>query len=85
MVSTPLNISNFFRISCGIKWGFTGFVVSDWGGMNDRVESLRAGTDLEMPGSGEYNSQENHRSRPEMALYRRQDWTSRSCNCLPSY
>ena len=37
------------------KWGFTGFVVSDWGGVNDRVESLRAGTDLEMPGSGEYN------------------------------
>ena len=37
------------------KWGFTGFVVSDWGGVNDRVESLRAGTDLEMPGSGEHN------------------------------
>ncbi len=37
------------------KWGFTGFVVSDWGGVNDRVESLRAGTDLEMPGTGDYN------------------------------
>ena len=35
------------------RWGFTGFVVSDWGGVNDRVESLRAGTDLEMPGTGE--------------------------------
>ena len=38
------------------RWGFTGFVVSDWGGVNDRVESLRAGTDLEMPGTGEYNA-----------------------------
>jgi beta-glucosidase len=37
------------------KWAFTGFVVSDWGGINDRVEGLRAGTDLEMPGSGDYN------------------------------
>jgi beta-glucosidase len=38
------------------RWGFTGFVVSDWGGVNDRVESLRAGTDLEMPGTGECNA-----------------------------
>jgi beta-glucosidase len=37
------------------KWGFAGLVVSDWGGVNDRVEGLRAGTDLEMPGSGDYN------------------------------
>lgn len=25
------------------EWGFTGMVVSDWGGSNDRVESVRAG------------------------------------------
>ena len=37
------------------EWGFAGLVVSDWGGVNDRVEGLRAGTDLEMPGSGDYN------------------------------
>ena len=32
-------------------WGFPGAVVSDWGAVSDRVESLRAGMDLEMPGS----------------------------------
>ncbi|MEL5991612.1 glycoside hydrolase family 3 C-terminal domain-containing protein [Microbacterium phosphatis] len=32
-------------------WGFTGAVVSDWGAVSDRVESVRAGMDLEMPGS----------------------------------
>jgi beta-glucosidase len=38
------------------RWGFAGFVVSDWGGVNDRVAGLSAGTDLEMPGSGDYNA-----------------------------
>lgn len=33
-------------------WGFEGYVVSDWGAVHDRIESLRAGLDLEMPGSG---------------------------------
>lgn len=36
-------------------WGFDGVVVSDWGACNDRVEGLRAGLDLEMPGSGGVN------------------------------
>ena len=33
------------------EWGFDGVVVSDWGGVNDRVEGLKAGLDLQMPGS----------------------------------
>jgi beta-glucosidase len=37
------------------EWGFDGMVVSDWGGINDRVKGVAAGNDLEMPGSGEYN------------------------------
>ena len=32
-------------------WGFTGAVVSDWGAVSNRVDSVRAGMDLEMPGS----------------------------------
>ena len=33
------------------EWGFDGMVVSDWGGNNDRVESVRQGGTLEMPSS----------------------------------
>jgi beta-glucosidase-like glycosyl hydrolase len=35
------------------EWGFAGLVVSDWGAIKDRVEALRAGLDLEMPGTGD--------------------------------
>lgn len=34
------------------EWGFEGAVVSDWGGNNDRVASVKAGGTLEMPSSG---------------------------------
>ena len=37
------------------EWGFEGMVVSDWGGINDRVEGVKAGNDLEMPGNGGMN------------------------------
>ncbi len=32
------------------EWGFEGLVVSDWGAVNNRVEGIKAGMDLEMPG-----------------------------------
>ena len=35
------------------EWGYRGTVVSDWGGCNDFVESVRAGANLEMPGTGD--------------------------------
>ena len=37
------------------EWGFDGYIVSDWGAVNDRVSSLAAGLDLEMP-PGDYEN-----------------------------
>ncbi len=34
------------------EWSFEGFVVSDWGAVNDRVLGLSAGLDLQMPYDG---------------------------------
>ena len=40
------------------EWGFDGFVVSDWGAVNNRVPDLEAGLDLEMPASGGINDKQ---------------------------
>jgi len=37
------------------EWGFDGYVMSDWGAVNDRVRGIEAGLDLEMPGSNGVN------------------------------
>lgn len=40
------------------EWGFDGLVVSDWGAVSDRVASVAAGLDLQMPGgSGDPDAQ----------------------------
>lgn len=33
-------------------WGFDGIVITDWGGSNDHVKGVQAGSDLEMPNPG---------------------------------
>lgn len=33
------------------EWGHKGLVVTDWGAMNERVDALKAGVELEMPGT----------------------------------
>ena len=38
-------------------WGFEGLVMSDWGAVNNRVEGLKCGLDLEMPGDVSHNRQ----------------------------
>jgi beta-glucosidase len=37
------------------EWDFDGFVMSDWGAVNDRVHGLLSGMDLEMPSSNGVN------------------------------
>lgn len=34
------------------EWGFDGIVVTDWGGSNDHVKGVEAGSDIEMPNPG---------------------------------
>ena len=38
------------------KWGLKGFVVSDWGAVNERAAGVAAGLHLEMPSSGGANN-----------------------------
>lgn len=38
------------------EWGFKGLFITDWGSSVDRIDGLKAGTDLEMPSSGDYNT-----------------------------
>lgn len=37
------------------EWGFDGFVMSDWGAVNEKIEAVKAGLELEMPGPCEDN------------------------------
>ncbi|MEM7024120.1 MAG: glycoside hydrolase family 3 N-terminal domain-containing protein, partial [Pseudomonadota bacterium] len=37
------------------EWHYKGLVLSDWGAVNQRVQGLAAGLDLEMPGAGGEN------------------------------
>ncbi len=38
------------------EWGFEGVVMSDWGAVNNRIEGLKNGNDLEMPSSNGYGT-----------------------------
>ena len=40
------------------EWGYEGAIMTDWGAMNDRVQAIRAGLDLEMPGPCDENEKQ---------------------------
>lgn len=40
------------------EWGFDGVMVTDWGAMNNRVASIKAGIDIEMPSSNGFFDQQ---------------------------
>lgn len=39
------------------EWNYNGLLISDWGAINDKKQSILASHDLEMPSSREYNNQ----------------------------
>ena len=40
------------------EWGFDGFVMSDWGAVNEKIKEVKAGLELEMPGPCEDSVQQ---------------------------
>lgn len=40
------------------EWGFDGYVMTDWGAMNQRLDALKAGCNLEMPGGNGLTDQQ---------------------------
>lgn len=49
----PLTLTQLLRE----EWGFEGFVMTDWGAVNDHVAGVAAGCELEMPASGKFTDQ----------------------------
>ena len=39
------------------EWGYHGLVITDWTAMNERIDALTAGVDLEMPGPASANAE----------------------------
>lgn len=52
--------ANYYLLNDILKkcWGYTGMVMSDWGGVHETVGAINAGNDVEMPGPG-YLKKEN--------------------------
>lgn len=62
------------------EWGYEGAVISDWGAVNERVDGLLAGLDLEMPfnlGEGDAKIVQAVRN----GSFLKSNWTERSKYC----
>ena len=60
------------------EWGFDGVVMTDWGAVYDRVKGVKAGLDLEMPGSGGVNDRKIFDAVREGSLKRQSSMRWRS-------
>ncbi|GLB47444.1 glycosyl hydrolase [Philodulcilactobacillus myokoensis] len=56
-INGKLNSQNYHLLTEILRdeWGYKGVVMSDWGAVADKIASLNAGLDLEMPGKGQYS------------------------------
>ncbi len=50
------------------EWGSKAMVVTDWGGLSDRIEAFKAGCDLSMPGGSDYMEKETLKAVKEGRL-----------------
>lgn len=50
------------------EWGFDGIVITDWGGSNDHVKGVAAGSNLEMPAPGLDSAREILKALEEKTL-----------------
>lgn len=64
------------------EWGWSGLVMSDWGGTNSTADSLNAGLDLEMPGPTRFRSIEAVTKAVEKGEVTKETITERARNVL---
>ena len=50
-------ITSHFKRDCKREWNYQGVLISDWGAVNNKLNTIKASHDLEMPHLKVFNSQ----------------------------